>query len=133
MAQNNKGNIIESPQTLTGSWVDMGSANECLNYSFFSPYIDLTINDSKNVRVRFRGLFELDGDDYIIPCKIVKQGKVVVDDFYYELDSDIDQKIILQTETDQNIYAIKVQVMAGTVGDTAGVINSAMYIQGYRQ
>ena len=56
MAIQNEGNLITSPQTITGAWVTVGNAEtdsgekETLNYSFFSSFIQLDINDSLNVQ-----------------------------------------------------------------------------------
>ena len=133
MAIQNAGSLITSPQTVTGSWVDVGSAVESVNYSFFSTYIDLDVNNSKNVQFRFRGLYEETGSDYIIPIKSIKTSKILLDDFYYELDSDVDQNVVLQTQIDQNVNLTKLQVRAETVGSPAAIVTEAKYIQGYRQ
>ena len=128
-----EGNIITSPQTITDSWTDLGLQIQTIDYSFFSTYLDIDINDSKNVQFRFRGIYDTGGADFIIPLKTIKKDKVLLDDVYYEVNSDADQKIILQTDMDQNIKFIKLQVKVGTVGATAGIINTAKYRQGYRQ
>lgn len=128
-----EGNIITSPQTITGTWADLGVKIESIDYSYFAAYIKIDINDSKNVQFRYRGIYEDSGEDFIIPLKNIRGNKILLDDFYYEVNNDSNQNIILQTNMDQNIKLIKLQVRANTVGATAGIVTYAKYRQGYRQ
>ena len=133
MAAISTGNIITSPQTITGSWVDLGVEIESLDYSFFGAYIVLDINDSEDVEFRFRGLNVTGGTEYYLPLKVIKNDRVDVKDFPYRIHVDEDQNFILGTELDIIIPIIKLQVRALTVGATAGIVTSATYRQGYRQ
>lgn len=133
MALSNNGDIITSPQTITGSWADVGIEIETLSYSFFGSYIELDINDSKNVQFRYKALNSTGGSEYSLPFKTIKKDKVLLDDYPFEINSDTDQNIIIETEIDQAVPIIKLQVRALTVGATAGIIETATYRQGYRQ
>ena len=132
MAQN-KGVIIDTPQTITETWADVGSEIPTNNFSFFTSYIDLDVNDSENVQLRYRAVFEEGGDDYIIPLKTIKRITVKLDDFSYEVNSDTDQKFVLEEEIDDTVSFIKLQVRALTAGTTPGRLVSVKYKQGYRQ
>ena len=133
MAISKSGNLIEAAQTITGSWVDVGATIETNKFSFFTSYIDLDINDSKDVQFRYRALFEEDGDEFIIPLRTRRKSSVTLRDYYFEVDNDVDQKFVLEEQIDDTVTLIKLQVRAETVGATAGQILSAKYIQGYRQ
>ena len=133
MATISQGDIITAPQTLTGVWADLGLPIETLNYSFFSPYIVLDINDSKDVRIRARAVYESGGDDFIVPLQTIKKDRILLSDYFFEIDVDVDQNIIAPFEIDQTFPLVQIQVMAGTVGAVPGEITSAKYVQGYRQ
>ena len=133
MASQAKGNIIDSPQTITDSWADVGGEIETLNYSFFGAYLVLDINDSEDVEFRFRGLEISGGTEYYIPLKVIKNDRVDIKDFPFRIHSDVDQNLILETQLDNIIPLLKLQVRALTVGATAGIVTSATYRQGYQQ
>lgn len=138
MAAVSKGNIITSPQTITGSFVDVKDSGttgeiETLGYTFFGAYIELDINDSKNVQFRFRTLDVTGGTEYYIPFKTIRKDKSLLDDFPEEVNKDVDQNFVLEAIMDNIIPIIKLQVKALTVGSTAGIITTATFRQGYSQ
>lgn len=138
MSAQSSGNIITSPQTITGSWADVkdsGTSGEidALGRSFFCSYIELDINDSLNVQFRFKALDVKGGNEYFIPFRTLKPNKTLLDGFPFEINNDADQNIIITTPTNNAIPIIKLQVQALTVGGTAGIITTATYRQGYVQ
>lgn len=135
-----EGNIITAPQIVTDVWATMGAGNiETIGYSFFTPYIDITINDSKDVQFRFRLSYESGIGEplYIFPAKEAKKiGGIFytdLDDFRFRLKNNIDQHMPIPIDLDSTVKIIELQVMAGTVGITPAVIDKARYRQGYRQ
>lgn len=118
--------LISEPQDLTADWVNLGPIIEMANWSRMAPYIDLDINDSLNVRVRAivkRG--RNDAKAYNLPIRNVSASDVKLEDEYLEFNVDADQKMVLEVETKGLVPFIQLQVMAGTVGATAGQILSA--------
>lgn len=132
MAQS-AGNLISSPQTITGSWTDVGGENETIGYSFFNANIQLDINDSENVQFRYLALNVTGGLEYFVPFLNIKVNKIELDYVPFEIKNDEDQNILIPIDLDQRIRILKLQVRALTVGSTAGIITTATYRQGYRQ
>lgn len=140
MAISNEGNLITEALTITGTggnWQDVKTSGagetESLDYSFFTSFIELDINDSLNVQFRYVGLYVTGGLEFILPLKTIKKDKILLDAVPFEINSDSDQNILVATEIDQTVPIIKLQVQALTLGGTAGIITSATYRQGYRQ
>jgi len=114
-------NILSAPQTLTGSWVDIGDAINTMS-SYITVWIDLSINDSLNVRLRPIAKQESAGDDYVLPIITGASSLASVDHLGYEFAKDEDQKVTFSIELVGSIPVVQLQVMAVTPGATPGVI-----------
>lgn len=138
MASVAEGNLITSPQTITGDWEDVkdvgtSGETETDGYSFFGAYIEFEINDSRDVEFRYRALKISGGTEHYIPLKIIRNTRIDIKDVPERLDSDTDQSFVLEAVTDSIVPIIKLQVRALTVGAIPGIITTATYRQGYRQ
>lgn len=128
--------LLAENQTLTASFVQLGTSSlvipTALKFSFLTLAIDLTINNSKNVQIK--PFFEdTNGDLYEFPLESVKINKVTVIPLFKELDNDVDQRILVEFGLDNTIDLVQIQVRAGILGVTPGVINKAQFNLGYRQ
>lgn len=133
MAGKAQGDIIVAAQTLTEDWADLGGEIETTDYSFFTSFISLDINDSEGVQFRYVYLLESGGEEYPMQLKGVKTDKVLLSPVYFEVTENIDQEIPIDTEIDKTVNLIKIQVKARETGVTPGQITKAIYRQGYRQ
>ena len=125
--------ILSSPQTITDTWVDCGTivemydtegSSNCVNF-----LIDLDINNSTDVRFRcISNIPQNPTIDYTFLIYNVKADVISVSLEYAELASDIDQQIVLEYQT-HGLPTAQLQVQAGTVGATAGIVNSVYSVK----
>lgn len=126
--------IVDVPQTLTGSWVDLGREFRTDRKEKVSLWLDITINDSENLRIRILGKLNLaTADEYCLPISTVSGSEIDIQDEYNELSDDVDQKIVVNVLLEHLIPVIQWQVQVGTVGATPAVINSAYMTWGKRR
>jgi hypothetical protein len=118
-------------QDLTGAWADLGGEIQMQGYRYVGLYLQVDINNSANVRIRLLAKTANAGTvEYPLELKTVGTSDVKVEDHYFELNVDVDQNIMLTWSIDNIIPWGQFQVMAGTVGATAGQIDSALYTLG---
>jgi len=115
-----------SPQNLTGSWADLGDELDVEGAHFIGLFVNLDINDSANARVRLLAKRTSAGtDEYVLSIRTVGASDVKVEDEYVEFNGDADQKMLLSWDLDGLVPFAQFQVQVGTVGSTAGQIDSA--------
>jgi len=118
-------------QNVTSNWADLGSEIRTEGYSKLGLYLNVDINDSANIRIRALAKRESAGtDEYCLPIETVSSSDVKIEDEYMEFNVDADQKVILSVQLDRLIPWVQIQVQAGTVGQTAGQIDSFYYSLG---
>lgn len=124
--------LISAAQNLTASWVDLGFEIDCKGYDSLGLWLTLDINDTNNARVRVLVKHTKAGsEEYVLPIRTVSASDVKVEDEYIEFNTDADQKMVLSWQLDNVIPFIQIQVMAGTVGASAGQIDAAYATLGY--
>lgn len=109
-----------APQTLTASFVDVGSEINVENYKQLWLYFNVDINSSSNVtfQVLSKGI---DGLWYYLPVESAGTAKTLVDPSVYELNVDADQLQIVKCPV-VGSSIVKVQAKAGTLGSPAGIL-----------
>jgi len=122
---------LTSAQTVTTSWVDLGSEIAPKGNSAIGLWIDFTINDSNNFRVRLVGRHTTGGDDFVIPIKSITPSSVLVKPSYHEFDDDSDTKAVLSWDLDRVLPYIQFQVQVGTANTVSSVVNSSFYTPGW--
>ena len=123
--------LVTVAQDLTGAWADCGAEIQTDGYRYLGLYVNLDINLSNDARIRVLAKRASTGDDeYVLPIKTVGASDIKVEDSYYEFNDDADQKVFIPIELTNLIPFVQVQVMAGTVGGTAGQIDSLYYTLG---
>jgi len=121
--------VITAPQTVTTGWVDCGEEIDVRDFEQLAVFCNVDINAAANFRIRFVGLHTSgDADEYALPILDVQAGVVNVDQEYFELTDDADQKVILYLSSLDLIPYIKVQISAGTAGATAGQMDELKVI-----
>ena len=114
-----------SPQNLTGSWADLGDELDVEGAHFIGLFVNLDINDSANARVRLLAKRTSAGTDEYVLSISVRASNVKIEDKYVELNADADQKRLLVWDLNGLVPFAQFQVQVGTVGSTAGQIDSA--------
>jgi len=123
--------LLETPQPITASWVDVGEQYSSFGFNVIGIYLNLTINNSQDFRIRLLAKKSPDDtDEYVLPINLLTSIKTHVTDFYAEIDVDGDKKILLLFEIDTVIPYIKIQVQGGFVGATPATIDSIAYCLG---
>ena len=125
--QDNKGvALISAAQDLTASWVDLGNEIDVRDSESIGVWVDLDINSSQNARIRALAKQSIGAaKEFVLPIRTISASDVKLEDEYFEFNVDADQQMILAIDTDELIPFIQMQVMVGTVGGTAGQIDSA--------
>lgn len=122
----NEPTIITAPQTVTGSWADLGGELDMTSWRRIGLWIDLDINDSNNVRIRALVKIAKNGAlEYVPVIKTISATDIGIIGGYYEFTSDSNQQAYFELETNGLIPVIQWQVMAGTAGASPAIINSA--------
>lgn len=120
--------LITSPQTLTGSWVDLGAEVEVNQHNRIGIWLNVDINDSQNVRLRaLAKLGQNAANEYNLLIKNVSASSVAVESEFFEFNVDADQLAVLEVVTNGLVPFVQFQVQAGTVGASAGQIDEADY------
>lgn len=118
--------LISSAQTLTNAWADLGDRIACGDTKNIALWLNVDINDTQNLQIRmvcFTG--ETATDTYVPVIDTPSASKVSIEAEVIELNVDADTKIVRQFDIMDQVYFIKFQVMAGTVGATPGKISEA--------
>lgn len=120
--------LLDSPQTVTGSWVDIGDEISTEGVGDIGFWIKVTINDSQNVDFRYLAKHTAaHADEYEIMVETITNGLEQEDPVIYELNRDIDQKIFHHFPLNGEIPYLQMQVKAGTVGATGATIDEVLY------
>lgn len=118
--------LISSAQTFSTTWIDLGPELLVAPASEIGLWLNVTISDTQNARVRALAKHTGAGaDEYVLPILTESASAINVQDEYVELDDDADQKMILFWPTKRVLVYVQFQISAGTVGTTAGQIESA--------
>lgn len=124
---NEKQALISAAQDLTANWADLGQVIDCKDITNFGLWLNIDINDSTGVVFRVIPMKDSsDTDEYSSVIEDSSSGTAtLVAPQLYDLESDADQKIVLQIDVTDIVPYAKVQVKAGTVGATAGQVDEA--------
>ncbi len=120
--------LLTSPQTVTDSWVDVGTEIGTDGYNDIAFWIKLTINDSNNVQFRALAKYvEAHADEYEIMTETYSGGKNTEDATVHELNSDSNQKVMFHIPLKGDTPVIQFQVKALTVGASGATIDEVKY------
>lgn len=126
-----KQTTIVSPVELTASWNTIGTEIDVDGAKTMGIYITLDINDSQDVRLRVVANGDGTSEPFVFPIKTVSSTNVKVDAEYFEFNTDADQSMLIPIDLGGIVDGIRIQVMAGTVGASAGQIVTLNYKLGY--
>ena len=118
--------LLSAAQTLTGAWADLGDVIDTRDIKKVAVWLDLDVNDSQNVRVRFVGKkTNASTEVFVLPIKTIGVSDVKVEDEYFELNEDVDQKVMIDSQVGDLTPFIQIQVMAGVPGASPGQLLTA--------
>ncbi len=126
--------LKSTAQDLTANWADLGSEIDTDGYNWMKLFLQVDKNNSLNIRIRVLEKTTDDGAiEYTQVIETVGASDTKLEDHYYELNvdgADQDENIAILIELRNTVPVVQVQVMAGTVGATAGQIDGAHYSLG---
>jgi len=118
--------LISAPQTLTGTWTNLGSEINTAKSNYINIMLKLDINSSQNFRLKMVCRHTSGGDNFSRLIQTPTASVVNVQTEYYELAVDADTNMV-------EVFALKgcpyvvFQVQVGTVGIPAGIVTEAKY------
>lgn len=119
--------LISSAQLFTNSWVAVGEAIHVLESDLITFWLKMTANNSLNMQFKIVLMMEVAGDEYSVPIYSTDPSKVRYRPQYYELDMDgVDTNIVERWDVSEAQF-VKLYIKAGTVGATAGQVESVYY------
>ena len=127
--------VIATAQTLTAGFVDLGDEIDVKGFTSVGIFLDVNINDSLDLQIRIIGRTESGGaDDYLLNINSTSftSAKIRYKTGFLELENDADQKIIIEIPTGNLIPFIQLQVKAGTLGASAGIITKALVSKSWK-
>jgi hypothetical protein len=128
--------LTSTAQDLTNAMVDLGSRIDCRNSNQLTLILQVDINDTNNPRIQvipaLTDAATYEGVDAATPVldETHTAGKVEATQRLVEITTDADGYYYITFDIPVGLYW-QVQVMAGTVGATAGQIDSSYYIKAY--
>lgn len=119
--------LKETPQNFTDSWVDYGGEIGTDGYAAIGLWLNIDINDTKDVRFRALAKHISGGEGYLLPIKTETPSVVYVGDEQHEVTADVDARKVVSFGLDGIVPFVQIQIQAGTVGATAGQILDSKY------
>jgi hypothetical protein len=117
--------IIDEAQDLTAEWAALGDEIDFRGVDEVALYLTLDINSSVNVRVRFLAAHTSGGQGHVLPLPTTGASDIKLEDRLQEFNDDENQSMVPTWTLNGVILFGQFQVMAGTVGGTAGQIDAA--------
>jgi hypothetical protein len=115
----------DSPQTITGAWVDAGTEIAIGGFTRMAICTQLDINSTTDFRIRVQYKIASGGTKYDSMILSPGASSVKIEPEYYELNVDADGNYCFDVSLIGMNY-VQVQIMAGTAGSPAGRV-LAMY------
>jgi len=117
-------------QNVTDTFAAIGSAINTAGAKFITFFISVTRNNSSNIRFKIVSNRTASGtDNYNDLIETAGASDIKIENKYYELNVDADNKFKLKVQLDGSTPYLTLQTCAGTVGSpTAAVITSVYYI-----
>ena len=113
MAHTGQPPLIQSAQTITAQWADLGLLLDTRGFRAAAAWLNVSINGSTGLRLRCIARHAADStDNYLLPIASVSAGSVILQDEYFEFADNVDQKMIVSCDIDNVIPHCQFQIMA---------------------
>lgn len=116
-------------QSVTAAWANFGAEINTDGHKCIGLWLDVTINNSTDVRIRALAVHTPSGDQYKLTDEVTTASVVAVAEEYYELTNDVNQLIVIPIALNGVIPSVQFQIMAGTPGATKASIIGNVTIQ----
>lgn len=118
--------LIAAAQNFTAAWVDLGGEIPTAGVTHLGLWLNLDVNDSLNMRIRaLRKHTIAHADEFPGQVRVLSSSDIKTQPEYIEIDTDADQCYLVSFPLDGVVPFVQIQIMAGTVGGTAGQVDSA--------
>ncbi len=121
--------VLDSAYTLTDTEAEFGNEINTIGVRKIVLYVTLDVNNSLNVRIRPNFRLTTSGSNYLPALEVISATETKIQDNYFELDNDADQRQIIEIPLDGCVPFVKLSAWAGTVGVAAGSITSLEIIK----
>ncbi len=122
--------LIASAQTVTGSWVNLGSVVDCRDCLALSLFLKFTLNDAANVRIRMLGKrTAADAELWTQALLTAGAADVKVEGHLIEFNVDADTAMVFMFDVKDVLPFVQFQVQAGTAGSTGASVTIAQVSQ----
>lgn len=128
--KDNEAKTIATNQTISTSWADLGTDAifACGDMDAVSLWVDLDRNSATDISFRPVGRLTSDGDNFDLLIQTASSTKLSLDPLVFEVNTDVDQKIIIPLSLDRSVPFMKWQVKAGT-GTDAVVLSAKIVVK----
>ena len=120
--------LIAAAQSFTAAppWVDLGGEIPTAGVTHLGVWLDVDANDSKDMEIRALFKHTIAGaDEYAGMIRVLSASFVSIQAGYLELETDVDQKLILSIPLDGVVPFVQLQIQALTAGGSPGRIVTA--------
>jgi hypothetical protein len=122
--------LIAAAQDVTLNWADLGAVQDVQGAGHIALFLDITINDSTNVRFRPVWIPIAGGVEYVAVTRTVAAGVIALTQEYMELDVDASQSIVYSWDVYGTANFVQFQVQAGALGVDPASIDVALVTTG---
>lgn len=115
----NQGKVIATNQTITTSWADLGTDPlfACGDMDAVALWVEVDRNTATDISFKFVGRLTPTGTSHDLLIQTVTSSKIQVDSLVFELNTDVDQNIVIPVSLDKSVPFGKWQVKATTSSD----------------
>lgn len=123
-----RGPVDLGTATMGTAWQTIGSSVRTGGAHWVGAFVDVTINDSTDVRFRMQGMYAENGSAYALPIATDYTDEVQVEDELAELNVDANQRQSLLWEMAGVYPYARLQASVGTAGGTAATLDDAKLV-----
>ncbi len=114
-------------QDFTDSWADYGGEIGTDGRKVVVLWLNIVINNTQSARFRVLAKHISGGVKYVLPISVVTASIVNIEDEYYEIVTDEDERRVISFTLDNVSPFVQVQIQAGVVGIIPGHILDSKY------
>jgi hypothetical protein len=124
--------VIDTPQTLTTSWADVGSEIACQGYNVLRFWFTVDINNSNDLQFKAISKHTAAGSEYNSAIKTVGASDIKIEPEYFEFNVDQDDFVMVEIEIGNATPYVQLQAKVGTLGATAADLEAVYVTKGYK-
>lgn len=120
--------LLDTPQTFSGSWVDLGDEIEMIGFCALGIWLTVDIELGFDNLIRAVAKLDSGGaNEYLLPIGTQSASDIAIEDHYFEFTDDVDRLYYLDVGTSGLIPYIQLQI---SIADGfKGVPSTATYCE----